>query len=143
MNKNDLGPIEEDILIEDIAEDEQESQTSKKGLKVPKLDPVKLLLSIPNYLLTSPKRKFTTLMLILGIIIVIYAGLLLLSTKPPAQTQQDQKILESPKTQTEEEKTLSELNQKIQEYSTRLDNLDNYRKKLSQPIVNLEIRFEQ
>jgi len=143
MNKNGIRPIEEDILIEDIQENDEESQSpKKKAIKIPKIDLIKLLLSIQKFFTTSPKQKFATLALILGIIVIIYTGLLLLSTKSPGQSKPEPEPKQSPKTQTEEEKTLSELGNKIEEFNTRLNNLDNYRQKLSQPIVNLDIRFE-
>src|SRR3989344_4202043 len=143
MNKNGIRPIEEDILIEDIQENDEESQSpKKKAIKIPKIDLIKLLPSIQKFFTTSPKQKFTVLALILGIIVIIYTGLLLLSTKSPSQNKPEPEPKQSPKTQTEEEKTLSELGNKIEEFNTRLNNLDNYRQKLSQPIVNLDIRFE-
>lgn len=143
MNKNEFGPIEEDILIEDTEEKEEESQSPKKNAaKIPKIDLQKLLLSTPNFFLKSPKKKFTALALVLGIIIVIYTGLLLLSIKNPSQNKQESEPEQSPKTQTQEEKTISELARKIEEYNIRLNNLDNYSQKLAQPIVNLDIGFE-
>ena len=140
MSKNEIGPIEEDILIEDTqAEETQKPKTGK--IKIPQINPQQLLQKIQNFLISSPKQKFITLILLLGSIIVIYLGLLLISAKYPSSTKQETQPEQQPKTQTEEQRVLSELNQKIQDYSKRLNSLDHYRQKLTQPIVDLDISF--
>lgn len=142
MSKNDSNPFEEDILIEDTSEQEgANTQPKKSRIKVPQFKLENILLKIQKIALTSPKQKFMTLILVLGIITVLYLGLILVSTNDQKQARQE--LEPSPETQTQtENKILSALAKSVEEYNTRLENLDNYQKELGQPIVDLDISFK-
>ena len=101
-----------------------------------------MLTSIKNWPSHFKKPKFITIVILAGVIFVIYLGLSLLSTNTTQPPQSQTQVLVSPSPQASGDPTASTISQKVNSYIQKIDDLDNFQKKLRRPIVNLAITFD-
>src|SRR3989344_3634738 len=134
MNIESTGPMEQEIITEENISEPVNQKNEGPKLKLPKI----------KIHLTLKKPKLITLVSLVGLIFVIYLGLLLLSSKdqdeivtapPPLTTTTSPKSMINPQ--------FADLSKKIESYNNKLDNLDDYQKKLALPQVQLDISFEK
>ena len=139
MRDESSGPIEQEIVKEE------------NFAKTPKAAGVKLTEKLPKinlraWLFRLKRPKFATLAILLGLVIIIYLGLLLLKADSQQQQPEEQPQAELPKSTPQASSTdpnLSTISQRVNYYSQKIDSLDNFQKELERPIVNLEIDFEK
>ena len=134
MNSESTGPMEQEIINEENIPEPVNQKNEGPKLKLPKI----------KINLTLKKPRLITLAILFGLIVVIYLGLILLSSKdqneivtaPPLVT-----TTTSPKSSINPQ--FADLSKKIESYNNKLDNLDDYQKKLALPQVQLDISFEK
>jgi len=134
MNIESTGPMEQEIITEENISEPVNQKNECPKLKLPKI----------KIHLTLKKPKLITLVSLVGLIFVIYLGLLLLSSKgqdeivtapPPLTTTTSPKSLINPQ--------FADLSKEIETYNNQLDNFRDYQKKLAPPQVQLDISFEK
>ena len=134
MNIESTGPMEQEIITEENISEPVNQKNEGPKLKLPKI----------KIHLTLKKPKLITLVSLVGLIFVIYFGLLLLSSKdqdeivtapPPLTTTTSPKSLINPQ--------FADLSKEIETYNNQLDNFRDFQKKLAPPQVQLDISFEK
>jgi len=134
MNSESTGPMEQEIINEENIPEPVNQKNEGPKLKLPKI----------KINLTLKKPRLITLAILFGLIVVIYLGLILLSSKdqneivtaPPLVT-----TTTSPKSSINPQ--FADLSKKIETYINKLDNFRDYQKKLAAPQVQLDISFEK
>ena len=134
MNSESSGPMEQEIITEENLPNEEIEKKKDRKIKLPKI----------KIHLTFKKPRLITLVILVGLIVVIYLGLILLSSKdqneivtaPPLVT-----TTTSPKSSINPQ--FADLSKKIETYINKLDNFRDYQKKLAAPQVQLDISFEK
>lgn len=134
MNSESTGPMEQEIINEENIPEPDNQKNEGPKLKLPK---IKIHLSLK-------KPRLITLVILFGLIVVIYLGLILLSSKG----QNEIVTAPLPLTTTTSPKSSSnpqfaDLSKKIETYNNQLDNFRDYQKKLAPPQVQLDISFEK
>lgn len=135
MKEEEFGPIEQDIIKE-------EPQTPETKTPFPSRFP-ELLAKIPNLRLSVKKPKAITLIILVLAIFLIYLALNLLGQKQQennALPQVEQTQQSPPPSQ---DPSLANITQKVEAYGKKVDSLDTYKKRLTKPIVDLEINFKE
>ena len=134
MNSESTSPMEQEIITEENISEPVNQKNEGPKLKLPTI----------KIHLTLKKPRLITLVILFGLIVVIYLGLILLSSKdqneivtapPPLTTTASPKPSINPQ--------FTDLSKKIETYNNKLDNLDDYQKKLPPPQVQLDISFEK
>lgn len=134
MNSESTGSMEQEIINEENIPEPVDQKKEGSKLKLPKI----------NIHLTLKKPRLITLVILFGLIMVIYLGLLLLSSKDQNEivtTYQPVTATASPKSSIDPQ--FADLSKKIETYNNKLDNFRDYQKKLAPPSVQLDISFEK
>lgn len=125
-----------------ILYESQESRLEKKAEVKPDYK-IEAIGKIKQFAQIAKKPKFITLGILLIVLVVIVLALNLMSQKEESEevTAPPQTISQSPSPSTDP--SLTNINQRIEAYNKKLDNMQDFRKTLSYPIVDLDISFEK
>lgn len=109
-----------------------------KKLQVPSLAKIKTLMA------NIKNPKLITLGILLITAIVVLLALNLVSTKKEEEPSTVRvETLTSPKPSSSGDPSLENITQRVKAYNDKLDKLEKYQKKLTYPIVDLDISFQQ
>lgn len=119
----------------------QQAQNTELPVK-PSLDK-KVINLFKNFEIKPTKGKFFALILLSSCLILLYAGLILLSKKPEApKPPPPKKEVEAKETPSAKNPDFLELEKKVAEFNTGLDKLENFRTNYSPPSPDLNITFK-
>lgn len=120
----------------------EQSRLEKEAVVKPdyKIEAIKKIKQIAQF---AKKPKFIALGILLFVLVVVILALNLMSQKEVEEeaAAPPQTISQSPSPSTDP--SLTNINQRIEAYNKKLDNMQDFRKTLSYPIVDLEISFEE
>ena len=110
--------------------------------------PVKKLLllklaTVKSALKNIKKPKFITLGILIITAAVVILAMNLASQEEKEETPTTQAQIASPSPSPSGDSSLENIAQRVKAYTDRLDNLQEYQKKIIYPIVDLEINFEK
>lgn len=139
MKEEEFGPIEQEITKEEIPQ----KSAGEKPKTLPKIQIAKVKASSLSILNGLKRPKIITLIILFGIGLLVYLGLTLMTTR---QEEEETKLstAETPAVPSATpDATLANIAQRVEAYGQKIDSLDNFKKKLAKPIVDLEISFEE
>ena len=141
MKDQEIGLMENEIVEEENVSTPT-PKTDEKTKKKIKIYPANILGFLKSLVFSFKKPKIITLFILFASIIVIYAGLTLLSVKQKDEKPNIAKIeAESPSPQATVDPNLAQIQKRVEEYNQKLDNLASP-KRPSAPQVDLNIKFE-
>lgn len=141
MRDQEIGLMESEIVEEENTSTPT-SKTDEKTKKKIKIHPANILGFLKNLVFSFKKPKIITLFILFASIIVVYAGLTLLSVKQKETEPSIAKIeAESPSPQATIDPDLAQIQKRVEEYNQKLNNLTSL-KRPAAPQVNLNIKFE-
>lgn len=132
-----------ETIERDIVEEQKTQEAPKSAEEKSQSAPAGLFSKAKSVLKGLRKPKFITLAILLITLAVSLLALNLMSKKEEVVESFPQAQVNSPSPQGSADPTVENIAQKVKTYNEKLDNLDNYQKKLSYPIVNLDISFEK
>lgn len=134
MKEEEFGPIEQDITKEEQA---------VSGVKTPIPSRIpKLLSKIKGLIFSIKKPRVITVIILTLAIFVIYLSLELIGQKQQEEAISTKVREDQPSPETSQDPTLANIAQRVESYSKKIDALDSYKKRLTKPIVDLEIMFK-
>jgi hypothetical protein len=89
------------------------------------------------------KTQIISLVILLLTLVVISIALNLMSQKEQEEVIVPETYVASPSPSASTDPSLENINQRVQEYNEKLDNMDNYEKCLTNPIVELDISYDE
>lgn len=138
MKEEEFGPIEQEIVKE-----ENPQEAAEPSKPVPKKEPAQISKVATNIFKGLKRPKIVTLVILLGLGVLVFLSLNLLMVKQQEREQEpglpQTQISPSPST----DPSLANIAQRVETYGKKIDTLDNFKKKLAKPIVDLEIDFEE
>lgn len=135
MREEEFGPIEQDIIKEEMP---AASAKTPSASKIPAV-----LSKIPKIIFQVKKPKIITLAILVLAIFVIYLSLNLLSQKQKEGSLLPKVQETQPSPETSQDPSLAGIAKKVESYSLKIDALESYKKRLIKPIVDLEIIFKE
>ena len=139
MKEEEFGPIEQEITKEEIPQ-----KTAGAGPKSPpKINFAKILQVALNILKGFKRPKIVTLIILVGIGVLVFLVLSLLTVKEEREVTKPQfQETKTPPSPTSDA-SVANIAQRVETYGKKVAALDNFKKKLTKPIVDLEIDFEE
>lgn len=136
MKEEEFGPIEQEITKEETPVKTKE--TSKSS---PKIEMAKLLQVLTSLALHLKRPKIITLAILIGVGFLAWLALNLQSLKQQETAVEPSLTANQASPIPSTDPNLANIAQRVETYGKKIDTLDNFKKKLTKPIVDLEIDF--